>query len=63
MGAGVAASVWPLFDLAVETPRLRLEYANDDHLQALARFRRGDVLGNSSASSGRTDAVSATTLP
>ena len=40
MGAGVTASVWPLFDLAVETPRLRLEYANDDHLEVFARFRR-----------------------
>jgi len=44
MGAGVAGGVWPLFDLVVETPRLRLEYANDNHLQTLAGFRRGEVI-------------------
>jgi RimJ/RimL family protein N-acetyltransferase len=32
---------WPLFDLHVQTPRLRLEYATDDHLEAFARLRDG----------------------
>jgi RimJ/RimL family protein N-acetyltransferase len=36
---------WPLFDLAVVTPRLRLEYATNDHLEALAEFRDGRVVG------------------
>lgn len=35
---------WPLFDLAVVTPRLRLEYATDDHLEALAELRDGRVV-------------------
>ena len=35
---------WPLFDLAVVTPRLRLEYATDDHLEGLALFRDGRVV-------------------
>ena len=37
-------SVWPLFDLAVETPVLRLEYATDAHLERLADFRDGRVI-------------------
>jgi RimJ/RimL family protein N-acetyltransferase len=35
---------WPLFDLAVTTPRLTLRYATDDDLQTLAGFRSGRVL-------------------
>ena len=35
---------WPLFDLAVTTPTLRLEYACDDHLEQLAMFRDGRVV-------------------
>lgn len=35
---------WPLFDLAVETPALRLEYATDAYLEKLADFRDGRVV-------------------
>jgi RimJ/RimL family protein N-acetyltransferase len=35
---------WPLFDLRVQTPRLRLEYATDAHLETLASFRAGEVI-------------------
>ena len=37
-------SAWPLFDLAVRTPRLELRYATDEHLQRLALFRREQVI-------------------
>ena len=35
---------WPLFDLAITTPRLRLEYATDAHLEELASFRAGQII-------------------
>jgi RimJ/RimL family protein N-acetyltransferase len=38
------SGTWPLFGLAVRTSRLRLEYANDVHLQTLATFRHSRVL-------------------
>jgi RimJ/RimL family protein N-acetyltransferase len=36
---------WPFFGLVVRTPRLRLEYANDEHLEELALLRPDDVFG------------------
>ena len=44
MDATRSANVWPLFDLVVTTPRLRLRYATDHDLQTLARFRRRGVV-------------------
>lgn len=42
----LAAEVWPLFHLAVTSPRLTLRYATDADLRALASFRwDGRVIG------------------
>lgn len=43
---------WPLFDLAVRTPRLELRYADDELLLALGDLMTDDVLGGGSPFDG-----------